>query len=56
VFSLDDSEYTSHTDGSWIEDKEFAIVWHYARADPEYGKMQATELQKYLIRVIPFFA
>jgi hypothetical protein len=21
--------YTEQTDGSWIEDKEFAIVWHY---------------------------
>lgn len=38
--------YTEQTDGSWIEDKEFAIVWHYEQADPEYGRMQAAELQK----------
>lgn len=44
--------YTAQTDGSWIEDKEFAIVWHYEQADPEYGKMQAADLQKYLIKVI----
>lgn len=29
--------YTEQTDGSWIEDKEFAIVWHYEQADVEYG-------------------
>jgi trehalose-6-phosphatase len=27
--------YTEQTDGSWIEDKEFAIVWHYEQADVE---------------------
>lgn len=30
--------YTEQTDGSWIENKEFAIVWHYEQADPEYGQ------------------
>ena len=30
--------YTEQTDGSWIEDKERAIVWHYEQADPEYGQ------------------
>ena len=44
--------YTESVDGSWIEDKEFAIVWHYEQADPEYGRMQASELHKYLIKVI----
>lgn len=31
-------EYRQHTDGSWIEDKESALVWHYENADPEYGR------------------
>jgi trehalose-phosphatase len=44
--------YTEHTDGSWIEDKEFAIVWHFENADPEYGRMQASELVKYLNKVL----
>lgn len=44
--------YTEQTDGSWIEDKEFAIVWHYEQADPEYGRMQASELQKYLVKIL----
>jgi trehalose 6-phosphate synthase/phosphatase len=44
--------YTTHTDGSWIEDKELAIVWHYDSADRDYGRMQAAELAKYLDEVI----
>lgn len=30
--------YTEQTDGSYIELKEFAITWHYERADVEYGR------------------
>ena len=44
--------YTERTDGSYIEPKESALVWHYEAADPEYGKMQANELAKYLQRVL----
>lgn len=44
--------YTERTDGSYIEPKESAIVWHYEAADPEYGKMQASELAKYLQKVL----
>jgi trehalose 6-phosphate synthase/phosphatase len=29
------TQYTERTDGSYIEDKESAIVWHYEAADPE---------------------
>ena len=44
--------YTEQTDGSWIEDKEYAIVWHYDNCDVEYGRMQAADLQKYLVKVL----
>jgi len=44
--------YTEQTDGSWIEDKEFAVVWHYEQADPEYGRLQASELSKYIVKVL----
>jgi hypothetical protein len=47
-----DRQYTENTDGSYIEDKESAIVWHYEQADPEFGRMQASELAKYLVKVI----
>lgn len=45
-------EYTQHTDGSSIEDKDLAIVWHYENADPEFGLLQATELERFLAKVI----
>lgn len=45
-------EYTQHTDGSSIEDKDLAIVWHYENADPEFGLLQATEMERFLAKVI----
>jgi len=45
-------QYTESTDGSWIEDKEYAIMWHYDQADAEYGKLQATDLHKYLLKAL----
>ena len=45
-------QYTDRTDGSYIEDKESAIVWHFEGADPEYGRMQASELAKFLQGVL----
>ena len=47
------TSYTRHTDGSWIEPKEYGLVWHFDQADPEYGIMQASELLKYLREVNP---
>ena len=45
-------QYTEATDGSWIEDKEYGIMWHYDAADAEYGKLQATDLHKYLLKAL----
>lgn len=44
--------YNDRTDGAVIEDKEYAIVWRFEEADPDYGQMQAREMQKYLKEVI----
>lgn len=33
--------YTESTDGSYIEAKESAIVWHYKETDPDFGRWQA---------------
>jgi hypothetical protein len=57
IFALCDShsQYTERTDGSYIEDKESAVVWHFEAADPEYGRMQAAELAKYLDNVSSVF-
>jgi hypothetical protein len=33
--------YTESTDGSNVEAKESALVWHYRDADPDFGHWQA---------------
>ncbi|KAL7310863.1 hypothetical protein PS15m_010305 [Mucor circinelloides] len=40
--------YTERTPGSFIEEKECALTWHYRKADPKYGAFQARELQNHL--------
>jgi trehalose 6-phosphate synthase/phosphatase len=36
--------YVDRTPGSFIEEKEFALVWHYRMAEPEFGDWLANEL------------
>ncbi len=36
--------YVERLPGSFIEEKEFSIVWHYRASDPEMGTMRAREL------------
>ncbi|XP_061338608.1 probable alpha,alpha-trehalose-phosphate synthase [UDP-forming] 9 isoform X2 [Gastrolobium bilobum] len=40
--------YTEATDGSYIETKESALVWHYYDADPDFGSWQAKQLFDHL--------
>ncbi|XP_010276860.1 PREDICTED: alpha,alpha-trehalose-phosphate synthase [UDP-forming] 5-like [Nelumbo nucifera] len=44
--------YTETTDGSTIESKESALVWHYQYADPDFGSCQAKELLDHLEGVL----
>lgn len=44
--------YTEATDGSSIETKESAIVWHHQDADPDFGSCQAKELLDHLESVL----
>ncbi|XP_020587956.1 alpha,alpha-trehalose-phosphate synthase [UDP-forming] 5-like [Phalaenopsis equestris] len=44
--------YTETTDGSYIEEKESAIVWHHQDADPDFGSCQAKELLDHLENVL----
>ena len=37
--------YTDRTPGSFIEEKDFCLVWHYRRADPELASMRIQELR-----------
>ncbi|MBC6698551.1 bifunctional alpha,alpha-trehalose-phosphate synthase (UDP-forming)/trehalose-phosphatase [Hymenobacter sp. BT190] len=40
--------YVTRTAGSFIEDKEFSLVWHYRRADAELGAVRARDLLNHL--------
>nr|ABK26208.1 unknown [Picea sitchensis] len=44
--------YTETTDGSTIEAKESALVWHHQDADPDFGSCQAKELLDHLESVL----
>ncbi|KAJ4846213.1 putative alpha,alpha-trehalose-phosphate synthase [UDP-forming] 7 [Turnera subulata] len=44
--------YTEATDGSSIETKESALVWHHRDADPGFGASQAKEMLDHLESVL----
>lgn len=44
--------YAESTDGSYIETKESALVWHHQDADPGFGSSQAKELINHLESVL----
>ncbi|WCJ36050.1 trehalose phosphate synthase [Euphorbia peplus] len=44
--------YAETTDGSSIESKESAFVWHHQDADPDFGSCQAKELLDHLESVL----
>ncbi|KAF7806595.1 putative alpha,alpha-trehalose-phosphate synthase [UDP-forming] 11 [Senna tora] len=46
------AHYTEATDGSFIEQKESALVWHHQEADPHFGSCQAKELLDHLESVL----
>ncbi|KAI8928849.1 glycosyltransferase family 20-domain-containing protein [Entophlyctis helioformis] len=48
--------YTERTPGSFIEEKEINLTWHYRNADPEFGTWQATELQVNLEKILSHMA
>jgi trehalose 6-phosphate synthase/phosphatase len=41
-------QYVRRTAGSFIEEKEYSLVWHYRRTDPELGVQRAGELARHL--------
>jgi len=40
--------YSEATDGSFVQDKESAVVWHFHNADPDFGQWQSKELHTHL--------
>jgi len=47
--------YTTRTNGSFMQKKGASIVWNHQHADPEFGAMQARELQYHLQGVLTAF-
>lgn len=41
--------YADRLPGAFVEEKEFSIVWHYRRADPELAYLRAKELMDDLV-------
>ncbi|MFB3891053.1 MAG: trehalose-phosphatase [Phycisphaerae bacterium] len=37
-------QYEGATPGSWVEEKRASLVWHYRRADPQFGAAKARQL------------
>ena len=48
--------YTSRTHGSYIEETEMKVLWHYRDADTEFGYLQANEIEDHLSNVLRNFA
>jgi trehalose 6-phosphate synthase/phosphatase len=48
--------YTSRTHGSYIEKTEMKVLWQYRDADPEFGYLQARELEDHLANVLKSYA
>ncbi|KAF6157346.1 hypothetical protein GIB67_004284 [Kingdonia uniflora] len=44
--------YTERTDGSYIETKETALVWHHRNAESDFGSCQAKEMLDHLENVL----
>jgi trehalose 6-phosphate synthase/phosphatase len=40
--------YVARTAGSFIEEKDYSLVWHYRRADTDLGEVRARELLAHL--------
>ena len=43
--------HTDRTPGSTVEDKDFSLVWHYRRADPELAYVRGQELRTALVNL-----
>ncbi len=43
--------YVDRTPGSLLEEKEFSIVWHYRKVEPELASIRAGQLKDSLIRL-----
>lgn len=42
-------QYTNRTPGSFIQEKEYSLVWHYINVEPTFGRTRAMELMNSLL-------
>jgi len=43
--------YVDRTPGSFIEEKEYSLVWYYIKTDPTFGRIRALELRDSLLHL-----
>jgi trehalose 6-phosphate synthase/phosphatase len=43
--------YAARLPGSFVEEKPYALAWHYRQADPDLGRVRAQELQDLLLQL-----
>ncbi len=44
--------FVDRTPGSFIEEKNYSLAWHYRKTDPDFGNLRATELNTVLTSLI----
>lgn len=44
--------FVDRTPGSFIEEKDYSLAWHYRNTDPDFGEKRATELNTVLTSLI----
>lgn len=44
--------FVDRTPGSFIEEKNYSLAWHYRKTDPDFGNKRATELNTVLTSLI----
>ncbi len=44
-------QYVDRTPGSFLEEKEYSLVWHYRKADPDQASIRAWELKDDLVHL-----
>jgi trehalose 6-phosphate synthase/phosphatase len=44
--------YVDRTPGSFLEEKDYSLVWHYRKADPELGALRSNEIKDELMSMI----
>lgn len=44
--------FTDSTPGTFVEEKEYSLAWHYRRADPDLGSLRTMELKHMLTTLL----